>query len=163
GAGRVVGRAVAPLLVGEPIPPLILQPLVENAIKHGLSRKLGAGTVRIAAATSGNEIHLAVEDDGVGWRCDDTCREQAGATGSAAGVDRQSPGPALPGLELGMRNVRERLAAVYGDGARMSVSSSPGLGASVRITIPKRAFEDSANRRRNLGEVSTAETTGRTS
>jgi len=154
---------VDPLVVGEPIPPLILQPLVENALKHGLSRKLGAGTVRIAAATSGNEIHLAVEDDGVGWRCDDTCREQADSTGSPAGVDRQSPGPASPGLELGMRNVRERLAAVYGDGARMSVSSSPGLGASVRITIPKRGVEDSANRRRNLGEVSTAETTGRTS
>ena len=144
----------------QPIPSLILQPLVENAIKHGLADKVGAGTIRIAGRVEGDLIHLAVEDDGVGW--------------SGEGLDAPSPvestleacGPRVsvrPGFALGLRNVRERLAAVYGDQACMVISGAPGLGARVRIRIAKRDADDSSNRRRGIRKVATAETSGRSS
>jgi two-component system LytT family sensor kinase len=136
-------------LIDEPIPSLLLQPLVENAIKHGLARKVGQGTIRISGKVDGGLVHLAVEDDGVGWSGEDPYARTNGS-------DR-------PGLELGLRNVRERLAAVYGDHAHMAVSSAPGLGATVRITIAKRDVDDSTNRRRGIRKVATAETSGRAS
>src|SRR5262249_40029817 len=73
-----------PRMAEEPIPSLILQPLVENAIKHGLARKVGTGTIRVSGEVNGDLMHLAVEDDGVGWPGDD-----CGA---------QNTGPVVPGL-----------------------------------------------------------------
>jgi len=79
-----------------PVPGMILQPLVENAVKHGAARSRDPVSIRIAALAQGGCLHLSVENDGA----------------SAA------PDPA-PGNGIGLQNVRDRLAARYGAEARL--------------------------------------------
>jgi len=147
GARLSVSMDVDPVLLGELIPPLILQPLVENAIKHGLAPKLGAGAIRISAADAGDSILFTVEDNGVGWP------SGAGSPWVAAEF--------MPGEQVGLRNVRERLETIYGDQAALTISTSPGTGASVCISLLKRDAENSDSRRRRLRQVTAAETPGR--
>jgi len=93
-----------------PLPPLTLQPLVENAIRHGLEPKVEGGTLRLGARRVEGELRIDVEDDGLGF-----------APRAGAGV--------------GLANVRERLASLYGAGARLAVEElTPGT--RVRITLP---------------------------
>ena len=93
-----VETRVDPQSLHQLIPNLILQPLVENAVKHGLSRKLGAGTVSIDATLQGDLLTLTVEDDGLGM---------TRAPCSAQVYDRG----------VGLRNLRDRLERLYGPGA----------------------------------------------
>ncbi len=103
------------------IPNLILQPLVENAIKHGLSRKVGGGTVHIDAALRGEVLTLAVRDDGMGM----------------------SPAALAQVYEhgVGLRNLRDRLARLYGPTHLPHIESQPGGGTSVRLYLPVPAPE----------------------
>ena len=95
------------------IPSVILQPLVENSIKHGLSPKVEGGTIYLRSRIADRLLVIEVEDDGVGmeggWR---------GGTG------------------IGMANVRERLQVLYGDAARIEVISQQGHGTLVRLVLP---------------------------
>ena len=93
------------------LPPLVLQPLVENALAHGLGGRLHGGSVRVTAAKSTEDVLiLRVEDDGVGF-------------------------PAAPIEGTGLGNLRQRLASVYGD--RASVTIEPRAhGAAVIVTVP---------------------------
>ena len=109
-----VAEAVADL----PIPSLILQPLVENAIKHGFSPKLGPCQLVVRCAAHEEELALSVEDDGVGAPPD---------------ASRQAPAAGI-----GLRNVRERLATVYGARARLSFESRPRRGARATVYLPLR-------------------------
>jgi two-component system LytT family sensor kinase len=108
---------VAEAVADQPIPSLILQPLVENAIKHGFSPKLGPCQLVVRCAAQQEELALSVEDDGVG----------------APDVSRQAPTAGI-----GLRNVRERLAAVYGARARLSFESRPRHGARATVYLPLR-------------------------
>ena len=103
---------IAPALLVRPFPTMLLQPLVENAVKHGIEPKLGAGSIRIAAADGGGAWHIEVVDDGQGL-------------GEAAGVSG-----------IGLANVRERLQAIYGAAARLSISGNPAGGVCARIDLP---------------------------
>jgi signal transduction histidine kinase len=94
-----------------PLPLLLLQPLVENAIKHGLEPKLTGGTVEVGARLHGDGFEITVVDDGLGFR----------------------PGP---GAGVGLSNLRERLAALYGDAARLAIEDLQP-GTRVRITLPR--------------------------
>jgi signal transduction histidine kinase len=95
-----------------PLPPLVLQPLVENALTHGLGARTGAGTIRIEIGADGDRLTIAVEDDGVGF--------------PAARVER-----------TGLGNLRERLNTSYGDRARLVISSPPSGGARVAVELPR--------------------------
>ena len=108
-------EGVAPLAV----PPLILQPLVENAIRHGISGRSAAGRVRVEARRENGRLLLTVEDDGPGM---------------------SAPSPA-PGSGTGLRNTRERLEQMYGDGHRFEVGEAPGGGTRVRLDLPAREVE----------------------
>lgn len=88
------------------VPPLILQPLVENAIRHGVSAVSTAGLVEVTAALAGDTLVLEVRDDGPGMH----------AT------------PTQPGSGTGLANTRERLAQLYGDRATMRIESAPPAG-----------------------------------
>ncbi|MEM5387818.1 histidine kinase [Paraburkholderia phymatum] len=99
-----------------PIPSLILQPLVENAIKHGFGPKRGECRLVVSAARVGDDLILTVEDNGIG-------------TGVADANDASTKG-------IGMRNVRDRLKAAYGDRARFSFDSEPRRGSRASVTIP---------------------------
>jgi two-component system, LytTR family, sensor kinase len=93
------------------VPSLIVLPLVENAIRHGLSPKIGPGRLTIAVTSEGPLLVLAVEDDG--------------------------RGAALPlRAGLGVGSTRERLGALYGEGAALSIDTAPGAGFRARIQIP---------------------------
>lgn len=96
------------------LPGLILQPLVENAVKHGVSRKIGGGRVTIEARLEQGDLRLAVRDTGVGVR-----------DGAAVFEDG-----------VGLRNVRDRLLRLYGDQYTPEVTSRPGQGTTVSLRIP---------------------------
>jgi signal transduction histidine kinase len=95
------------------LPGLILQPLVENAVKHGISRKIGGGRVTIEARLEDGDLRLAVCDTGVGVR--------------EAAIYEHG---------VGLRNVRDRLLRLYGDEYVPQVVSQPGKGTTVSLRIP---------------------------
>ncbi|HUQ79922.1 MAG TPA: histidine kinase [Gemmatimonadaceae bacterium] len=96
------------------VPPLILQPLVENAVRHGISAVSTAGVLEVSAAREGSRLRLTVRDDGPGL----------------------SAGTKSPGSGTGLRNTRERLAQLYGDRGLMSIAEAPGGGTIVTVDIP---------------------------
>jgi signal transduction histidine kinase len=105
----------------EPIPPLLLQPLVENAVRHGLAPRPEGGTVRITARAAGSNLALEVADDGVGGECPFRGR-------------------------VGLGSVEARLRAVYGDRATFEMEGEPGRGVRARILIPRRHAPASVDR-----------------
>lgn len=103
-------------LRGATLPPMLLQPLVENAIRHGLEPKIDGGRVRIAAHAESGQLVVTVEDSGLGL----------GAV-------------ATPGSGVGLAHVSERLAAVYGNAATLEVLEPPGGGLRVTVRLPLQA------------------------
>ena len=102
------------------VPSMILQPLVENSIKHGLSSKIDGGSIFLRSQLSDSHLTIEVEDDGVGM-------------GSAQLLERPA---GLGQGGIGMANVAERLNVLYGDTARMTVDSRNGTGTLVRLRLP---------------------------
>jgi len=100
-------------LMDASVPNLILQPLVENAVRHGIARLSSASLIRIRAERKAATLEILVEDDGKGF-----------AAGWQAG--------------LGLENTRERLARVYGTEAELIIGQSETRGASVRLRLPFR-------------------------
>ncbi len=105
------------------VPSMLLQPLIENSIKHGLEPRITGGTVVLRSRLEGDRLLLEVEDDGLGGS------PEQGATQLASGVVR-------PGMGVGMRNVRERMEVLYGGLARVEMTSRPGRGTQVRLSMP---------------------------
>ena len=99
------------------VPSMLLQPLVENSIKHGLRSKVEGGTIRIRTYRTGSRLHLLVEDDGVG------IPEEKLAT--------------LLDRGIGVNNVHERLKVLFGTDYRMWIDSEPGKGARIQIEVPE--------------------------
>jgi two-component system LytT family sensor kinase len=99
------------------VPSLILQPLVENAIKHGVAPKVGVSRILVRAKRRGGLILLSVEDDGMGL---DTRRDQDKASGTG----------------VGLQNIRERLQTMYGSTATLSVTSIESGGSRAMLEIP---------------------------
>ena len=101
---------------GALVPGLILQPLVENAVGHGIAPLPGGGTVRIAAAVAGGHLRVEVEDDGAGLRADPA---------------------SLVRNDHALGNVRRRLETLHGTGARFDLDPGPGgRGARARLELP---------------------------
>jgi len=96
------------------VPPLILQPLVENAIRHGVSAVSSAGRVEVSAALCDERLVLTVRDDG-------------------PGVGARTP---QPGSGTGLRNTRERLAQLYGGAAALRIESGAAGGTVVTVELP---------------------------
>lgn len=134
--GRLnVSLRVAPEVLSVVVPFLCLQPLVENAVRHGLERRAGAGHLVITAEDAGSEAWISVEDDGTGMDPDQLARTLAGE------APEGTEGP--PGSErrreqgIGLRNVDARLRQVYGDAYGLVVETAPGAGTKVRVRVPK--------------------------
>jgi len=100
------------------VPSMLLQPLVENSIRHGLASKVDGGTIKVRSRRLGTQLQILVEDDGVGIPESRLARmfEQGG---------------------IGVTNVNERLKVLYGDSYRMWIDSRPGEGTSTGIEIPE--------------------------
>ncbi|MER6508035.1 histidine kinase [Nonomuraea sp. NPDC001636] len=118
---------VAPEVLPVPVPFLCLQPLVENAIKHGMRGRRGGGEVRVVVRDAGPEAHITVEDDGTGM--DPECARRM--------LDGE---PAREGGGIGLANVDLRMRQIYGDGYGLVVETALGVGTRVRLRVPKRQF-----------------------
>jgi two-component system LytT family sensor kinase len=102
------------------VPSILLQPLVENSIKHGLAPKVDGGCITIRSRMQDGKLMIQVEDDGVGMSAPPAvAAEQMGS-----------------GRGIGMLNVAERLHVLFGDEGRMIVQSRDGLGTLVMLEIP---------------------------
>ncbi|MCP3723629.1 histidine kinase [Paraburkholderia sp. CNPSo 3272] len=99
-----------------PVPPMLLQPLVENALKHGIQGALEGGRVDVLARRDGEHVELSVTDTGPGF----------GAT------------PGTQGAGVGLVNVRERLAALYGEQASLTLIENVPHGLVARVRLPLR-------------------------
>ena len=118
---------IAPEVLPVSLPFLCLQPLVENAVRHGLSRKPGMGMLSIEARDAGAECHIMVEDDGVGMD------PEVLAAGLGESVDPADDS----GQHVGLSNVDERLRSVFGDQFGLVVETGLGSGTKVSMRVPK--------------------------
>jgi two-component system, LytTR family, sensor kinase len=116
---------IAPEVLPVALPFLCIQPLVENAVRHGLSPKPGVGTISIVARDAGAECHITVEDDGVGM--DPAVLAKAETTLDTTEV----------GQHVGLSNVDDRLRSVFGDKFGIVVETAPGAGTKVSLRVPK--------------------------
>jgi two-component system LytT family sensor kinase len=113
---------VAPEVLGVSIPFLCLQPLVENAVQHGLASEAGVGHISIEARDADRECVIAIEDDGAGQDPERIRRVLAGGSG---------------GDSVGLANVDERLRTTFGDEYGLVVETAPGAGTRVVVRVPK--------------------------
>lgn len=102
---------------GGMVPPLLLQPLVENAIQHGLEPKLEGGELRVEASRQGDALCVTVQDTGLGL------------AHSSAAADRSGSG-------FGLQQVRDRLAVTWGAAASLQLAERPGGGTAVTLRCP---------------------------
>ena len=116
--------SLPPELSAVGVPPLLLQPLVENAIKHGLEPQRGPGELRVTAALDGTTLVLAVVDSG------------RGLDASTAARARE---PIEPGGGFGLAQIRERLHTLHGDAASFTLTPRPQGGTLAEIRLPVRA------------------------
>jgi two-component system LytT family sensor kinase len=113
---------VAPETLSVRVPSLVLQPLVENAIRHGLERRSGSSQLKIVAADGGHEAVVTVEDDGAG-------ADPAHLHDILAGR--------RPSDSVGLRNVDERLRATFGSDHGLTIETGIGAGTKVTMHLPK--------------------------
>ena len=117
GPTLAVEKQIAPETLDQMVPSMLLQPLVENSIKHGLSRKVGGGRITISSGRTDGHTVIEVIDDGMGMT---TGVPSADARGG-----------------IGLRNVDERLRVIYGTNYHLKLISAPGKGTCARIEIPE--------------------------
>jgi two-component system LytT family sensor kinase len=115
-----VMKELEPASLDVMVPSMLLQPLVENSIKHGLSSKIEGGSIFLRSRLTESQLIIEVEDDGVGM-------------GAANLLEKPS---GLGGTGIGMANVAERLKVLYGDTARMTIDSHEGKGTLIRLRLP---------------------------
>ncbi len=118
-----VEQDVEPAALEVAVPPLILQPIIENAVRHGISPKVEGGVIRVEARIEGENLEVSISDDGVG----------------SDGIDLN----VLSGEGYGLRNVRDRMGTIFGPGERLSIESRPAGGTVVRLSIPRTLSERS--------------------
>lgn len=117
GPKLTVRKDIAPDTLEIIVPSMLLQPLVENSIKHGFARKLGPGHLTIRSRRADGKAVIEVEDDGMGML-----------------IDRMEA-PMSSGI--GLANVRERLRVVYGSAYQLTMTSEPGRGTCAHIEVPE--------------------------
>src|SRR5208283_4664694 len=106
------------------VPSMLLQPLVENCIKHGLSPKVEGGSITLRSRVIKSRLVVEVEDDGVGMES---------AQESVRGYEHDDD---LASMGIGMANVAERLKVLYGNAAKMMIESREGGGTLIRLRLP---------------------------
>ncbi len=105
------------------VPSMLLQPLIENSIKHGLEPRISGGTVTLRSRLENGGLVIEVEDDGVGME-------------PGAAVQAPVSGLVREGSGIGMRNVRERMQVLYGGSAQVDMESQRGRGTRIRLVMP---------------------------
>ncbi|WP_309110088.1 histidine kinase [Saccharothrix sp.] len=125
GARLNVRLKIAPEVLQVVMPFLVLQPLVENAVRHGLAKKPGGGLLTIIAEDNGAEALISVEDDGVGMDPDRLFEDLKDAHQT--------------GAHVGLGNINHRMRAVFGDAYALVVETAPDAGMKIILKVPKYA------------------------
>jgi len=120
-----VRKEIAPDTLDIIVPSMILQPLVENSIKHGLTRKVGAGHITLRSHRDNDLLIVDVEDDGLG------ISEERLPSAMSSGI--------------GLSNVHERIRVIYGSAGRVVLRGRPGKGACAHLEIPILVAEEQAS------------------
>jgi len=115
---RVV-KELDPLSLEVMVPSMILQPLVENSIKHGIAPKVEGGSITLRSRLIKSRLVIEVEDDGVGM-------------GAMQPIEHNG----IAGAGIGMANIAERLQVLYGDAAKMMIDGREGGGTLIRLRLP---------------------------
>jgi two-component system, LytTR family, sensor kinase len=110
--------SVDPAIRDALVPEFILQPLVENAVRHGVANRSDAGTIAVSARIEGGDIVLSVQDDGPGYR----------AEGADVGV--------------GLANTRARLDTLFGNAGHLHITRAEGGGTVATVRLPLRRADD---------------------
>ena len=126
-----VKMKIDPRVLGAQVPVLTLQPLVENAIVHGLAPKEEGGVLGIRVRQVKGEIHILIADNGVGMDAERLRRVFEEGFGHNMG--------------LGLTNVNERLISLYGEDYRLTIRSRPGTGTAIRVRIPLEQMAQTAD------------------
>jgi two-component system, LytTR family, sensor kinase len=121
GPQLLVEKRVDPASMDTIVPSMILQPLVENSIKHGLSRKVGGGRILLRTERRPGGVFIEVHDDGLGMTADRLDEALKGG--------------------IGLSNVNERLRVIYGEHCQLRLKSTPDEGTSVSMELPDMASE----------------------
>jgi two-component sensor histidine kinase len=100
---------------GTPVPAMLLQPLVENAVTHGFGDKIGPCSLKLACRADGDSLAIAIEDDGIGGRFYSDPKFEEG---------------------IGLTNVRGRLEQLYGREHKFALASTPGAGTRIEVRVP---------------------------
>jgi LytS/YehU family sensor histidine kinase len=111
---------IAPETVGAQVPLLLLQPLVDNAVKHGISRLPDGGEIHISAFTQNGNLQLEVRDNGPGFLSSENGR----------------------GVGRGLKLTRERLETLYGQNQSVELSTPPAGGVAISVSIPFRSSSE---------------------
>ncbi len=119
GTRLTIEKDIDPATLDVVVPSMLLQPLVENSIKHGLEPKIGEGRITIRSMLQDGHTVIDVIDNGVGVSRDDASRRK------------------MDGSGIGLRNVNERLRVIYGANYQLQLDSVPGEGTCARIVIPE--------------------------
>jgi signal transduction histidine kinase len=117
--------------------PMLLQPLVENAIKHGLEPKVEGGNCTVRAAVHNEMLVLSVLDTGVGLPAGISLNQASPAAALAAATGRKEP---AIGMHFGLENIRERLNTLYGPLAELIITHNVPAGAMAQVVIPIKAL-----------------------
>lgn len=137
-----VERAIDPTLLDAAVPWMVLQPLVENALEHGLGERVAPGCVRIEAARHGSGLRLTVEDDGVGL---DGASEPVWRDG-AVETDSPDDGMSGDGRGIGVRNTRRRLRQLYGAAGTLVLEPRTEGGTRAIVDLPWRSVDAASAR-----------------
>jgi two-component system LytT family sensor kinase len=114
---------IAPEVLSVVLPFLALQPLVENAVRHGLASKPSGGTITLTAENAGSECVIIVEDDGVGM--------------DPARLKEDLDDAHLSGAHVGLGNVDDRMRSAFGDDFGLVVDTNVGAGMKITLRVPK--------------------------
>ena len=124
GSTLVVEKSISPDSLDLVMPSMVLQPLVENSIKHGIEKKVGGGRIVIRSTRHDGHGIIEVVDNGAGMADTDVSRSREGG--------------------IGLRNVDERLRVIYGENYHLHLESTPGEGTCARIKIPELVVDQRA-------------------
>ncbi|THF73795.1 cache domain-containing sensor histidine kinase [Cohnella fermenti] len=119
------------------VPKLIVQPIVENAIKHGIENKKGKGVIAISVKEEGDTVRIVIRDDGIG--IDGGRLERIRQALSQTGSERKER------RAIGLQNVHDRIALHYGEGYGLTVDSAEGEGTTVTLSLPRHQGQTGEN------------------
>ncbi|KNZ69812.1 signal transduction histidine kinase LytS [Thermincola ferriacetica] len=132
-------RDIDPDLMDYQVPVLTLQPLVENAVKHGITPKVGPGAVNISVKKAGEELRITIKDDGVGIPEDKLDKVLIPGYGKGNGV--------------GLSNVNERLKSLFGEEYMLTITSKENVGTTISLRVPLIKDSESTERGEEASEA----------